>query len=64
MLFRSQAKEYLLKALAIDPNLISVLMDLGIVYELQNEQEKAAEVYQKVVPTANRNWSAFCCRRV
>jgi len=43
------AKQYFLKALAIEPNLISVLMDLGMTYEIQKEPEKAADVYKKIL---------------
>jgi len=44
-----KAKQYFLKTLAIEPNMISALLDLGVTYEIQNEPEKAVEVYQKIL---------------
>src|SRR5512135_1351317 len=43
------AKQCFLKALAIEPDMTSVLLDLGLTYEIQNEPQKAAEVYQKIL---------------
>ena len=49
--FRSDAKEYFLGALDIDPNNPYAHYNLGVIYEEEGEKEMAIERYQKVIMT-------------
>ncbi len=49
----AEAKTYLNEALAIDPKNPYALMNMGVVYEKENNPEAAVEMYQEVVTTSS-----------
>ncbi len=47
----SEAKEYFMEALEVDPRNPYALINLGVVYEKEGEKQKAIDIYQRVIMT-------------